>query len=674
MRAKRDLKSVANLLAESGQRGERLRAARILKYGNRFIKLLSIMSVLLFALLFFSFYPALGQPISMKIEKIDKKNYPRVKVAVSFSEILAENLSAKSFTLFENGKEVKDIKIEPEAAASQPVGTLLVIDVSGSMKGKPIEEAKKAAGVFLSQMRGQDKAGIVQFGSTVNLVSGLSGKKQDLIAALRKLEAGGNTALYDGIVQGVSILKKDDSTQKVLVVLSDGADNVSKFSYQDCLKLAKDNQIIVYAVGLGEIGPPTEQLKQLSKQTGGKFLLAPKPEELVSLYEGLAKEIYKQYTISYSSPNTESAKLDIKLVAHMKDQEISSTASISNPSFRPEEPVEKPLVTKMPIFDAMPNLILLVSVVGGFLSAFLLSYVLLSLFVSSKGSVAERLKYYERAWKSYPRGKEKPAETVKEKFLGSISFLAARRGFNEVISERLEKAGLQLRVSEFILFHFTGLLVLGLAGNILAGTLGLILCVVIGAVLPFVWLNILARRRQAKFEEQLPDTLLMIAGSLKAGYGLLQSIDLASEELSPPISTEFLRVVKETRLGLSIEESLENMAERVHNQSFDWTVMAMNIQKEVGGNLAEILETVADTLRKRKEFRRHVDSLTAEGRLSAIILILLPFVEGFLLYILNPSYVGLLFTTNLGISMVVIALVLMLVGWLWMKRVTAVEL
>jgi tight adherence protein B len=137
--------------------------------------------------------------------------------------------------------------------------------------------------------------------------------------------------------------------------------------------------------------------------------------------------------------------------------------------------------------------------------------------------------------------------------------------------------------------------------------------------------------------KQLPDTLQLLAGTLKAGYGVLQAIDTVVKEVEDPTSTEFQRALTEARLGLPLEDSLGDMAERIDSDDFRWVVVAMNIQRQVGGNLAELLETVAATLRGREQVRRQISALSAEGRLSAIILIALPFVIlGFLL-MTNPG-------------------------------------
>jgi tight adherence protein B len=180
-------------------------------------------------------------------------------------------------------------------------------------------------------------------------------------------------------------------------------------------------------------------------------------------------------------------------------------------------------------------------------------------------------------------------------------------------------------------------------------------------------------RREAAFLAQLPDTLQLIAGSLQAGYSLPQAIDTVVREGQAPMSVEFNRAMVESRLGMPVDDALERIGERMKSSDFSWVVMAIRIQRDVGGNLAELLLTVAETLRERERLRRQIKALSAEGRLSGWILGALPVVFGFYLLVASPAYLAPLWSTPLGIAMVVLAVVLLAVGGFWMSRVVKVE-
>jgi tight adherence protein B len=235
---------------------------------------------------------------------------------------------------------------------------------------------------------------------------------------------------------------------------------------------------------------------------------------------------------------------------------------------------------------------------------------------------------------------------------------------------------MSLKSAEWLLMHggiaLGGALVgtlLG-AGNIVLG----ILFFVLGIIGPWVYLSVKKSRRLRAFNSSLADTLQLMSGSLSAGLSLAQSIDTIVREGAEPITTEFKRVVIETRLGVTLEDSLEGVAERMESQDFHWVVMAIRIQREVGGNLAELLTTVAATLRERDYLRRHVKALSAEGRLSTYILGGLP--PGFLLYltVTKPDYTMAMYTRPIGWVMCAAMALLLGVGVFWMSKVSKVDL
>jgi tight adherence protein B len=250
-----------------------------------------------------------------------------------------------------------------------------------------------------------------------------------------------------------------------------------------------------------------------------------------------------------------------------------------------------------------------------------------------------------------------------------------RRGLGEAVDGRLEAAALPIRTPEWLLIHLgsaVGIALLFLAvgrGSLLATVCGL----VIGLVGPWIFLIVRQDRRESAFLAQLPDTLQMLAGSLQAGYSLPQALDTVVREGQPPMSVEFNRALVESRLGMPVEDALEGIGRRLASQDFSWVVMAIRIQRDVGGNLAELLMTVADTLRERERLRRQVRVLSAEGRLSGWILGGLPVIFFAYLALANPTYLRPLWSSLLGIVMLVTAIVLLAVGAFWLSRVIKVE-
>jgi tight adherence protein B len=251
---------------------------------------------------------------------------------------------------------------------------------------------------------------------------------------------------------------------------------------------------------------------------------------------------------------------------------------------------------------------------------------------------------------------------------------AESRGFSDRLDAELEAAGVSLRSGEFVVVSVVAALVFGVLGAALLRNALLALIVAgVGGAFPTFLLRTALNKRADHLREQLPDVLSIMAASLRAGHSFLQSLDTVAKEIAQPAATEFQRVVAEIRLGRPAEDALEALAERVGSADFKWAVLAVNIQREVGGNLAEILDTVADTLRERAMLRRQVRVLTAEGRLSAWVLALLPIAIGLYMAAVNPSYIGLLVTTTMGLVMLGTAIALMVLGILWMRKIVNID-
>jgi tight adherence protein B len=173
--------------------------------------------------------------------------------------------------------------------------------------------------------------------------------------------------------------------------------------------------------------------------------------------------------------------------------------------------------------------------------------------------------------------------------------------------------------------------------------------------------------------EQLADVLAILASSLRAGHSFLQALDHVANEIKDPSATEFHRVVSEIRLGRPVDDAMIEMAERVGSEDMRWAVMAVNIQRQVGGNLAEVLDIVANTVRERAYVHRQVRVLSAEGRLSIMILAGLPFGVFFYLMLVSPEYVSVLFTTMFGRILLAVGGCLMAVGIFVMTRIVRID-
>jgi tight adherence protein B len=267
---------------------------------------------------------------------------------------------------------------------------------------------------------------------------------------------------------------------------------------------------------------------------------------------------------------------------------------------------------------------------------------------------------------------DSPLQSAKS---AAAAMLKRNQGLENKIAQRLEGAGSRWRPAEWLLFHAAVFLLASIVGLLLGGgnlVIGLIF-MALGALGPWFYLGFRRGRRKKKFERALPDTLQLMSGSLAAGLSLAQSVDTIVKDGMEPVASEFRKVLVETRLGLSLETALQGVADRFQSKDFEWVVMAINIQRQVGGNLAELLDTVAGTIREREYMRRQVAALAAEGKLSAMVLGGLP--PAFMLYLLvaNHDYVMVLFTRTLGFIMLGLGATILSVGVFWMSRIVKVE-
>ena len=252
--------------------------------------------------------------------------------------------------------------------------------------------------------------------------------------------------------------------------------------------------------------------------------------------------------------------------------------------------------------------------------------------------------------------------------------LLSARGYQQPLQRLIDDAALKFRASEFVVLQLVALVVILILADVLGLPLfGLIIMALVLIIVPLLWLQSKGDARRKAFNDQVPNTLMLLAGSLKAGQALEQSLNIAARESPQPTQAEFQRVTAQLRLGVVPEDALGHLADRMRSEAFGWAVMSTVIQRQVGGNLAEIYESTAHTLRERAKLRREIETLTAEGRISAIILVILPFVVGIMVGIINGEYLKPLLSTTMGNVMLGLAFVLMVIGIVWMRAIVRVD-
>lgn len=610
---------------------------------------------------------ALGQPAgSAIVQNVDLSNFPRVGLEVILPESLVSQGETPVFSVKENGRETELVKAQVQAA-DQPIDAVLVVDCSGSMAGAPIQAAKSAARAFVAELRPPSRAALVTFADRPRVVVPPTADGAALRAAIDGITPAGETSLYDAVITAVRQVNKSGSAQPVVIVLSDGGDTMSRTPLTRALSELRSAKVPVLAVALSSDEADPKALRLLSSQSGGRMATISNLDQLTSFYTGLARELQTRYLIAYSSNRPSTADLEISVTAKSSTGAAVTSLVVSNPMAAIKEPIGK---TVKPVPPA--NLITYgVAVTLVFVAVALLTAAVILILIRPRTGL-DQLAFYDQV---VPEGGDNAVGTdrVISGMIGAVDYVAGKGGFKRLAYEELDRAGLPLRPTEYIGMHLTLVVVAGLLAGGAGNLVGALLVVVITTILPIGWIAYRIERRKRQFEEQLPDMLDLLAGSLRAGWGLQQATEVIVEQCGSPMSDEFRRAQTEIRLGRSVEEALESVAVRMQSNDFGWVVSAISIQREVGGNLAELLTIVSGTIRERNALKREISALTSEGRLSAVILFALPFFEAVVLYLVNREYMSKLFLTGPGLVMLVMGLAMLGVGGVWLKKATKVE-
>jgi tight adherence protein B len=459
----------------------------------------------------------------------------------------------------------------------------------------------------------------------------------------------------------------------VLVILSDGGDTASSVTLDGAAAAITESGAEVHVVALRTDETDQESLDRLADAGKGGVIAVDDAELLSGAYADVASELAGRYRLVYRTEATGSVRLTISVSHHgdvawdaidlsLPVPETPGPAShtAASPIDAAEHSTGSPVAMDHPglLRRAWAYPVGLVAVLGGVVAVVGLTLV-----------GRRRPDSIDRAEQRRSGGRilsflSRRAESAADALLPVESTGSLDRA--------LDRAGVGLRPGEFVVLT-ASLAVVAVAAGILAmGPVGGLLLGVIALVAPHVLLRTLTQRRRAAFADQFEGALQMISGSLRAGYGLLQAVATVASESPSPTGDEFGRVTGENQLGRSVEEALAAMADRMDNEDLRWVVEAINIQYEVGGDLAEVLDSVAETIRDRNQIRRQVKALSAEGRISAIILVSLPFALAALLSVVSPEYLAELTESGVGRMMILGALLLIGVGTAWITKIVRV--
>lgn len=594
---------------------------------------------------------------AVRITHVDTSSYPTIKATVISS---AGPTAAPVLT--ENGVSVVGLQSRNLGRAKAVV---LAVDTSRSMKGKPLADAIKAARNFVDSKPAPDAISVMEFGPRPILLSGFSTATIDADAALRNMELAGRqgTALYDAVELAANNLAATSYAGRVCIVLTDGRDISSTATIQAVIAAAHTAGVAIYPIGIEGNGFDPSVLEQLAAQTGGEYHGAASTTELRAVYASIAAELGKTWQLSYVTSARPGDELRVRVTAAGAGTAAESVA------------VPRGLGAGTSPDGSLPTgayttggVVLIGSIVG----MLVLAAVLLLIGLRRGSWLRSRLA-------AHTGGVALSRTRRREERLAAFAalFRSTERAFGHLkqwkkVQAVLDRGETPLRVAEFFWIVAGS----GLAVGLLAAFAGLsapviVIAMVVGCAIPFavVWRRM--RKRLDSFETQLPDLLITIAASLKAGHSFKQGIQAIVDEGQPPASDEFRRVLTETGLGRPLDEALGEMSTRVDSKNFEFAITAVTIQRQVGGSLANLFDMVADTVRQRQQFTRKIRSLTAMGRMSAYVLVGLPFFIAGAISLLNGAYLSPLFHSGTGHFLLIMGVTMIAIGSLILKKIVS---
>jgi tight adherence protein B len=595
---------------------------------------------------------------AVEVRSVDASSYPTVRATSVTSRV-----SRTPPVVTENGQPVVGVTA---ATLANGTSTVLAIDRSQSMKGKPLAQAVAAARAFVQARPAGDRIAVTSFATSAKLLTSFSPDSSDALSALSEIRVDPQqgTTLYDDLVLASQKQAHSAFAGRVTIIVTDGNETRSKASLEDAIAAARAAHSAVYVIAIESPQFNPAPLQEIATQTGGRYFGAHSSAEIAGVYTAIAKELARTWRVEYVTAARPGDHIN---VAASVPGEGSASGSITVPGPRPTDPAPSKLVPKGAYGPTGP---LGIAAIVSFL-------VLLATLFTLAGMRGSWVRSRISVHVGEMRATSKAARKEKRVEMAANLFRMTEKLFGKLavwhrISKMLERADVPLRTVEFFWIEVGAVIVAFVVGTIIGVALPLVLMlVVVAGSIPYavVWMKM--RKRVRAFEDQLPDMLITIAASLKAGHSFKQGLQAVVDEGHPPANAEVKRVLTEAQLGRSMDDALAEMADRVGSANFEFAITAVTIQRQVGGSLASLFDMVADTVRQRQQFARKIRALTAMGRMSAYTLIAVPFFIAGAVTVLNRSYMRPLYWTTPGRFLMVLGLVMMGLGSLVLRKIVS---
>jgi tight adherence protein B len=565
---------------------------------------------------------------------------------------------AGKLSVTENGDPVVNLAVEAPGAAN---AAILLIDASNSMRGAPIAGAMRAARAFMAQRNKNLPVAVLTFGPAQSALVEFTTDSAELGAAVAKPPAlAEGTHIYDALVNAAKISQDQGLERSTIVLLSDGTDVGSSATRADALQALAEANVRVFSVGLKSKQYDPEALKGIALRTGGTYAESATPAALEQIFAEISAKLASEYTITYRSLLSPVQKA---VVAATVTGFPTAKASYVTPALALSDPGT---FDKSWLDSVIISPFLMVFVIVSVLALIAFS-VIATLDVRSR-SMKRRMSYYVNV-PSEEEGHIRRAEVA-----AMLAEQAERRVKGHRWWQSFER---DVEIAEFSVSPMTLIgwsLIAGvLASIVFAIALQSLWGLLVGFAAPFVLRFIVSfrlARKRAAFGEQLPDNLEVLAGALRAGHSLIGALNVMVDGAAEPSQTEFRRVMQDEQLGVPVDEAIMVMSRRMANTDVEQVALVTRLQREAGGNTAEVLDRVVENIRGKMELRRLVKVLTAQGRMARWILTALPIVLAGWILVINPHWLDPLFDTNLGRVALVMWGVMLLIGSYILKKIT----
>ena len=605
-------------------------------------------------------------------------------------ELLLVDAGANPAVLIRTSTEPSEVSIAIGSAAadtSEPAqvgttslsqNTMLVID-NGVRAADLLDEFVTAASEYVRRAPGNENIGIYTTGGSGRARLGLNDDQDLILETLDGLVASSDESrLWDAVRgAGLDLAESGSGVGLTNVIVFAGSADAGSTSEPVTARAAVVNagaSALVVAYDGNEV--PFGSLERLAAASpGGAYASASEPALIEAYGESISSVVSGTYVVAFSSADIgDNNAIKVTVDGVTIDASYVAGSTASGPALDPF--VER---SRAGVSFLQGSLGKNLGLFLGALAVMLASFAIAMLFQKDPSGLSYVLQPYADPYAGQLPDDEEDGGFAKNLFVKrAVEFtenLAERQGTLERTEAILERADMPLRAGE-AMTAYAGIILAGFVlGFIISGNLiGAAIVMVAAALLPPAVVKFLAGRRKKAFLSQLPDTLQLLSSTLKAGYSFMQGVEAVSQEVEDPMGSELRRVVTEAQLGRPLEEALDASADRMESADFSWAVMAVQIQREVGGNLSELLLTVAETMTARERLRRDVAALTAEGKMSAIVLGALPIMLGFAMYVINPEYISTLFEDSLGQILLGASILAALAGFAWMKKIINIDI